>query len=56
MFRSFDPVAERDGDLEMADPWYGHDDAFDQTYAEVLAAADGVVGYVRAALAAAHHG
>ena len=50
MFRSFDPVAERAGELEMADPWYGHDDAFDQTYAEVVAAADGVVEYVRTAL------
>jgi protein-tyrosine phosphatase len=50
-FRSFDPAAKRSGDLEMADPWYGHDDAFDQTYAEVMAAADGVVAYVRDALA-----
>jgi protein-tyrosine phosphatase len=52
MFRSFDPVAERDGDLDMDDPWYGEDSAFDQTYAEVVAAADGVVEHVRRELAA----
>ena len=31
----------------MDDPWYGDDSAFDQTYAEVVAAADGVVDHVR---------
>jgi protein-tyrosine phosphatase len=52
MFRSFDPQAERSGDLEMDDPWYGDDTAFDRTYAEVVAAADGVVEHVRRELAA----
>ena len=52
MFRSFDPEAERTGDLEMADPWYGDDTSFDQTYAEVTAAADGVVEHVRQQLGA----
>ena len=47
MFRSFDPVAAGDEDLEMDDPWYGDDTAFDRTYAEVVAAADGVVEHVR---------
>jgi protein-tyrosine phosphatase len=47
MFRSFDPVAAGDDDLDMDDPWYGDDSAFDQTYAEVVAAADGVVEHVR---------
>lgn len=47
LFRSFDPEAARTGDLDMDDPWYGQDDAFDQTYAEVTAAADGVVEHVR---------
>jgi protein-tyrosine phosphatase len=50
MFRSFDPVAAGDGDLDMVDPWYGDDSSFDQTYAEVVAAADGVVEHVRAEL------
>ena len=50
MFRSFDPEAARAGTLDMDDPWYGDDTAFDQTYAEVLAAADGVVDFVRDAL------
>jgi protein-tyrosine phosphatase len=35
----------------MDDPWYGDGDAFDQTYAEVTAAAAGVVEHVRAELA-----
>ncbi|KRF28163.1 low molecular weight protein-tyrosine-phosphatase [Phycicoccus sp. Soil802] len=51
MFRSFDPDAQRSGELDMDDPWYGDDSAFDQTYAEVVAAADGVVDHVRRALA-----
>jgi protein-tyrosine phosphatase len=52
LFRSFDPDADRSGDLDMDDPWYGDDSSFDQTYAEVLAAADGVVEHVRRELAA----
>ena len=51
LFRSFDPVAAGDDDLDMDDPWYGDDTAFDRTYAEVMAAADGVVEHVRDALA-----
>ena len=51
MFRSFDPVAAGDDDLDMDDPWYGDDSSFDQTYAEVVAAADGVVEHVRRQLA-----
>jgi protein-tyrosine phosphatase len=51
MFRSFDPVAAGDDDLDMDDPWYGDDSSFDQTYAEVVAAADGVVEHVRQQLA-----
>ena len=47
MLRSFDPEAERSGTLDMDDPWYGDDSSFDQTYAEVVAAADGVVEHVR---------
>jgi protein-tyrosine phosphatase len=47
MLRSFDPEAARAGTLEMDDPWYGDDSAFDQTYSEVSAAADGVVEHVR---------
>ena len=50
LFRSFDPESARTGDLDMDDPWYGQDDAFDQTYAEIMAAADGVVEHVRQAL------
>lgn len=46
MFRAFDPEAVRAGQLDMVDPWYGDDDAFDRTYAEVTAAADGVVSHV----------
>ena len=51
LFRSFDPVSAESDDLDMDDPWYGDDASFDQTYAEVTAAADGVVEHVRRALA-----
>ena len=48
--RGIEVDIRRDGSLDMDDPWYGEDDAFDQTYAEVIAAADGVVEHVRGAL------
>ena len=51
MFRSFDPASAERDDLDMDDPWYGDDSSFDQTYAEVTAAADGVVEHVRRQLA-----
>ena len=51
MFRSFDPVSAERDDLDMDDPWFGDDRSFDQTYAEVTAAADGVVAHVRRLLA-----
>lgn len=47
LFREFDPEAAANGDLDMDDPWYGDDEAFDRTYAEVTAAAAGVVEHVR---------
>ena len=52
LFREFDPEAVAAGELDMDDPWYGDGAAFDQTYAEVTAAAAGVVEHVRAELAA----
>lgn len=52
LLREFDPDAVAAGELEMDDPWYGDDTSFDQTYEEVMAAADGVVEHVRRALAA----
>ncbi len=51
MFRSFDPASAEQGDLDMDDPWFGDDRSFDRTYAEVTAAADGVVAHVRRLLA-----
>ena len=47
LFREFDPEAVAAGELEMDDPWFGDDTSFDQTYAEVVAAAEGVVDHVR---------
>ncbi|HHU09152.1 MAG TPA: low molecular weight phosphotyrosine protein phosphatase [Intrasporangiaceae bacterium] len=47
MLRSFDPEAVAAGTLGMDDPWYGDDDDFDITYAEVVASAPGIVDYVR---------
>jgi len=52
LFREFDPQAVAAGDLDMDDPWYGDGAAFDRTYAEVTAAAAGVVEHVRQELAA----
>lgn len=47
MLRSFDPRAVAAGTLGMDDPWYGADEDFDLTYAEIVAAAPGIVDYVR---------
>lgn len=47
LLREFDPASVKSSELDMDDPWYGDDSAFDQTYAEVVAAGPGVVGYVR---------
>lgn len=51
MFRSFDPSGLAEADQAMDDPWYGDESSFDQTYAEVAAAADGIVDFVREELA-----
>ncbi len=53
MFRSFDPAAPTDGPerlLDVDDPWYGDQDGFELTLAEVEAAADGIVDHVRSEL------
>ncbi|NLJ54764.1 MAG: low molecular weight phosphotyrosine protein phosphatase [Intrasporangiaceae bacterium] len=47
MLRSFDPAAVAAGTLGMDDPWYGDDDDFDITYTEIVAAAPGIIGFVR---------
>jgi len=48
LFRSFDPAAT--GDLDVADPWYGGAEDFEDCLAQIEAAADGIVAHVRAAL------
>ncbi|MCV2392753.1 low molecular weight phosphotyrosine protein phosphatase [Actinotalea sp. M2MS4P-6] len=53
MLRSFDPAAPLGGPehlLDVDDPWYGPQEAFEQTLAEIEAAADGIVAHVRALL------
>lgn len=58
MYRSFDPAAplvapgERESVLDIADPWYGGAQDFEECLAEVEAAADGIVEHVRARLEA----
>ena len=50
MYRSFDPDAPADGPehlLDVDDPWYGGPENFETCLAEIEAAADGVVAYVR---------
>lgn len=50
MIRSFDPTGLKGDDLAIADPWYGDESAFERTYDEVTAAADGIVEHVRRVL------
>jgi protein-tyrosine phosphatase len=56
MYRSFDPAAphvatgEPEHVLDIADPWYGGQQDFEDCLAEVEAAADGIVEFVRARL------
>jgi protein-tyrosine phosphatase len=45
LFRSFDPAAT--GDLDVADPWYGGPQDFEDCLAQIEAAADGIVDQVR---------
>lgn len=52
MLRSFDPEAVAAGTLGMDDPWYGDDDDFDITYAEIIAATPGIIEYVRSEIGA----
>jgi protein-tyrosine phosphatase len=47
LLRSFDPGAVAAGTLGMDDPWYGDDDDFDITFAEIAAAAPHIVEHVR---------
>jgi len=53
MLRSFDPQAPAGGAdhlLDVDDPWYGPQNAFERTLAEIEAAVDGVVDHIRAEL------
>lgn len=52
MYRSFDPDAHGrpEDQLDIADPWYGGPHDFEVCLAEIEAAADGVVDFVRAEL------
>lgn len=55
MFRSFDPDAPVGGpehELDVDDPWYGDQEGFEVTLAEIEAAADGIVDHVRGELVA----
>jgi protein-tyrosine phosphatase len=55
MMRSFDPAVAPDVPerlLDVDDPWYGPQEAFEQTLVEIEAAADGIVAHVRQALSA----
>ena len=52
MYRSFDPAAVDlpESGLDIADPWYGGPQDFEECLAEIEAAADGVVDFVRSQL------
>ncbi len=56
MLRTFDPDAPAEPGqpehvLDVDDPWYGPEEGFETTLAEIEAAADGIVDHVREALA-----
>ena len=54
MYRSFDPAAPAGGPdhlLDVDDPWYGPDEGFEDTLAEIESAAGAIVDHVRAELA-----
>lgn len=46
LLRSFDPEAVAEGDLEVADPYYGDKRDFEIAYEQVVAAAEGIVAHV----------
>ena len=53
MYRHFDPATRddaTDAELDIADPWYGGPSDFEACLAQLEAAADGVVAYVRDAV------
>ena len=49
MFRDFDPRAS-DADRDVPDPYYGHDDGFDEVLAMVRRSAQGLVAELQALL------
>ena len=50
LLRSFDPAAVADGDLGMADPWYGDDADFDETFRQIASAIPGILERISAAV------
>jgi len=46
LLRSFDPESVAEGDLEVADPYYGDKRDFEIAYHQVVAAATGIVEHV----------
>ncbi|GAB2609542.1 hypothetical protein GCM10027067_21330 [Pseudactinotalea suaedae] len=46
LIRSFDPESVADGDLEVADPYYGDKRDFEIAYHQLVAAAAGIVEHV----------
>lgn len=52
LLRSFDPAAVADGDLDVADPYYGSRSDFESVYDQLCAAAPEIVAYVRSQLTA----
>ncbi|MEP6798293.1 MAG: low molecular weight protein-tyrosine-phosphatase [Lapillicoccus sp.] len=47
LMREFDPAAVAAGTLEVDDPWYGDEQAFERCFDEVEAACRGVVDHLR---------
>jgi protein-tyrosine phosphatase len=48
LLRAFDPAAAELGDLDVPDPYYGAPGGFDEVFAMVLAACEGLLAEIRA--------
>jgi protein-tyrosine phosphatase len=52
LLREFDPAAAQAGTLEVDDPYYGRREDFERAFAEIERACRGLVGHLRAHVAA----
>jgi protein-tyrosine phosphatase len=49
LFREYDPLAVRSGELDVPDPYYGGEDGFEEVLDMIEQASDGLIAEIRAA-------